>query len=104
MRIGSSWRGVPSALRCTSSSRFVHPDPHRHHPLPNVPVQKASAENIHSGKVKIQVIGKQANNPDAVLEFLKKRMVDVEKQRDELKPQWLREWEDSREPGQSASS
>jgi len=102
MRIGNSWWGVPSALGCKSTSRFVYSDLHCRHPSYNVPVQKASVENINSGKVKIQVSGKNFGGPDAVLEFLKKRMVDVEKQRDELKPQWLREWEDSRRPGQSA--
>jgi len=76
---------------------------HCHHPSSDVPVQGATAENMQSGRVKIRVIGKQAaDSPDAVLEFLKKRMAGVEKQRDELKPQWLREWEDSRRPGQSA--
>jgi len=55
-------------------------------------------ENINSGKIKIQVSGKNFDGPAAVLEFLKKRIVDMEKQRDELKPQWLREWEDSRRP------
>ena len=97
MRIGNSWWGVPSASGCTSTSRFVYSDPHYRHPH-NVSVQKASVENINSGKVKIQVSGKNFDGPSAVLEFLKKRMVDVEKQRDELKPQWVREWEDSRRP------
>ena len=61
-------------------------------------MQKSSVENINSGKLKIQVSGKNFDGPAAVLEFLKKRIVDMEKQRDELKPQWLREWEDSRRP------
>jgi len=61
-------------------------------------VQKVPVENINNGKVKIQVSGKNFDGPGAALEFLKKRMVNVEKQRDELKPQWVREWEDSRRP------
>jgi hypothetical protein len=74
-------------------------------PLSSSLIQRSLVESVSgeytSGKVKIKVIGKHADNPEAVLDFLKKRMVDAEKQRDELKPQWLREWEDSRRPGQS---
>jgi len=78
-------------------------DPCYRHPSFNVPVQKASAENIQSGKVMIRVVGKQLGGPEAILEFMRKRMHASEKQRDELKPRWLREWQDSQRPGQSAT-
>ena len=61
------------------------------HPSPHVFAQKVSVENIQSGKVKIQVMGKHAGNPETVLQSLEKRRLAVEKQRDELEPQWLRE-------------
>ena len=59
-------------------------------------------DKIQSGEVKVKVIGKHTDSPESVLELLKGRMVDVEKQRDELKPQWLRDWQDSQGRGQSA--
>jgi hypothetical protein len=74
--------------------------------IPTVPyltfAQKVSAEKVQSGEIKVQVIGKHVGSPESVLEFLKKRMLTVEKQRDGLKPQWLRDWQDSRRRGQSA--
>jgi hypothetical protein len=74
--------------------------------IPTVPyltfVQKVSAEKVQSGEIKVQVIGKHVGSPESVLEFLKKRMLTVERQRDGLKPQWLRDWQDSQRRGQSA--
>jgi len=60
-----------------------------------------SAEKIQSGEVKVQVIGKHVGSPESVLEILKERMVAVEKRRDELKPQWLRDFQDSQRQEQS---
>jgi len=65
-------------------------------------LKKLPTEKIQSGEVKVQVIGKHAGSPESVLELLKQRMLTVEKERDELKPQWLRDWQDSRGRGQSA--
>jgi len=61
-----------------------------------------SAEKIQSGEVKVQVIGKHVGSPESVLEILKERMVTVEKRRDELKPQWLRDFQGSQRQEQSA--
>ena len=61
-----------------------------------------SAEKIQSGEVKVQVIGKHVGSPESVLEILKERMVAVEKRKDELKPQWLRDFQDSQSQEQSA--
>ena len=60
-----------------------------------------SAEKIQSGEVKVQVIGKHVGGPESVLEILKERMAAVEKRRDELKPQWLRDFQDSQRQEQS---
>ena len=60
-----------------------------------------SAEKIQSGEVKVQVIGKHVGSPESVLEILKERMVAVEKRKDELKPQWLRDFQDSQRQEQS---
>jgi len=64
--------------------------------------RQASAEKIRSGELKFSADGKQAVRPELLLEFLKKQVLAVEKQKDELKPQWLRDWEHSQERGQSA--
>ena len=65
-------------------------------------MQKVSTKKIQSGEVKVQVIGKHVGSPESVLEYLKEQMLAVEKQKDELKPGWLRDWQDSQRRGQSA--
>ena len=59
-------------------------------------------EKVQSGEIKIKVIGRHTGSPESVLESLRGQMLDVEKQRDELKPRWLRDWQDSQRQGQSA--
>jgi len=51
---------------------------------------------MNSGK--IQVSEKNLKGPAVVLELLKQHIAYMEERRNELKPQWLREWEDSRRP------
>ncbi|KAF9646466.1 hypothetical protein BDM02DRAFT_3188811 [Thelephora ganbajun] len=64
--------------------------------------RKVTAEKLQSGKIKFHANGRQISKPEALLEFLKQRMLAVEKQREELKPQWLRDWQDSQGRRQSA--
>lgn len=66
--------------------------------------QKVSAEMKQNGMANVQVIGigKHAESKEAFFKFLKERKIAVEKQRDELKPQWLQDWQDAQGPGQSA--
>ena len=47
-----------------------------------------------------EVDEEDSDNPRALMEFLKKQMPA---ERDELKPQWLRDFQDSRRRGQSTS-
>jgi hypothetical protein len=47
------------------------------------------------------VDGKRIVRREGVRELLSERTSAVEKQRDELKPQWVRDWEDSRGQDQS---
>ena len=75
-----------------------------HHPSSNFLPKKASPEKIQSGEVKLRVVGGRVSSPESVFELLRKRKLDVDKQRDELKPQWLRDWQDSQRRGQSESS
>lgn len=63
--------------------------------------QKVTPEKIKRGEIKFEVIGKSSANPETVLEGLKKKMLHLEEERDGLKPQWLRDWQDSRGQGQS---
>ena len=73
--------------------------------LSDVLAQKASVENIRSGKMKVYSLGNSPGNPEAAIEALKKQVAVVEKEKEDLKPQWLREWQDSqRPPAQSAPS
>ena len=65
-------------------------------------MQKVTLEKIRSGEVKIEVLGKRNVDPEALYETLKKRVLPLEKQREDLKPQWLRDWQDSQGQGQSA--
>jgi hypothetical protein len=65
-------------------------------------VQKLNVEDIRNGKVQIQIIGKRVTNPEAIYEDLRKRILPLEKQKDELTPQWLRGWQDSRSDGHSS--
>ena len=77
-------------------------DPCHHYPSSNVPVQTASPENLRSGRVIIKVPN-QMGGPEAFFELLKKKQLATEEKRDELKPLWLREWQDSQRPGQSTT-
>lgn len=72
-------------------------------PLSDVLTQRASAENIQSGRVQIRVIGKHAGGPEAAIELLKKQMTAVEEKKEELKPQWLREWQDSQRSSEQSA-
>jgi len=75
----------------------------RHHPSSNVFAQKA--EKIQTGEVKLKVIGgKQVGSPKVLLELLEKRRLAMDIEKDELKPQWLRDWQDSQRRGRSAPS
>ena len=44
----------------------------------------------------LQTSGKRIVMPEGVRELLDERMNALEKQKAELKPQWVRDWEDSR--------
>jgi len=65
-------------------------------------MQKASGEKMRSGELKFTANGRKVTRPEIVLEALNKRMLSMEKQRDELKPQWLQEWQNSQGRGESA--
>lgn len=64
-------------------------------------LRSVTVEKIKSGAVKFEVYGKRAVNPEALLENMKKQALHLENQREELKPQWLRDQQDLREEGQS---
>ena len=100
MQIGSFWWRVALVFPCRNSSGFVFTIPVAtvaHLTL----MQKVTPEKIKRGEIKFEVIGKSSANPETVLEGLKKRMLHLEEERDGLKPQWLRDWQDSRGQGQS---
>lgn len=61
-----------------------------------------TVEKIRSGEVKVEVLGKRNVDPEVLCETLRKQVLPLEKQREDLKPQWLRDWQDSQRQGQSA--
>lgn len=52
--------------------------------------------SVREGKMNLQTDGKRVVRPEAVQDLLKDRSLAMEKQRDDLKPQWVRDWEESR--------
>lgn len=48
-----------------------------------------------------QTDGNRVVRPEGVQKHLDERRLDMEKQRDDLKPQWVRDWEESQGQGQS---
>ncbi|KAF9787372.1 hypothetical protein BJ322DRAFT_1054993 [Thelephora terrestris] len=62
-------------------------------------LKQVTIEKIKRGEVKFEVVGKGSADPEAVLEGLGKQMLLLEEERDGLKPQWLRDWQNSRGQG-----
>jgi len=69
-------------------------NPCYHRSSSNVIAQELLAEIMES-QGKLIIDGKQVDNPRLVLDFVKDLKIAANKERDELKPQWLRDWRDS---------
>jgi len=57
--------------------------------------------SARQNRMNLQTDGKRVVRPEAAQKDLNERMNVMEKQRDDLKPQWVQDWEDSRGQGRS---
>ena len=72
-------------------------DSSHYYPSSDFIIQIVEKIRHKKGMVQVQVTGKRAAEPEAVFKDLEKRVPLLEKQRDELKPQWVQDWQDSRD-------
>ena len=73
---------------------------YRYPPSSNAVIQGLS---VRENKMNLKADGKRVVRPEAVQDLLHERTNAMGKQRDDLKPRWVQDWEDSRAQGRSVS-